>query len=75
MIMYDVFWVTLKKRNISQYKLINTYSVSKGLLDRMKKNESITTYSINRLCDILQCDITDIMIYTAHNEDKEHGMF
>lgn len=73
MITYDAFWVTLKKRNISQYKLINNYSVSKGLLDRMKKNESITTHSINRLCDILKCDITDIMVYTAPDEGEEDG--
>lgn len=63
MITYDVFWETLKERKISQYKLISHYKVSKGLLDRMKKNQSITTYSINNLCDILQCDIADIVVY------------
>lgn len=63
MITYDNFWKTLKKRNLSQYKLINTYKISRGLLYRMKKNESITTHTLNELCDILECDISDIIEY------------
>lgn len=73
MITYDNFWKTLKERNISQYKLINTYKISRGLLYRMKKNESITTHTLNELCDILECDISDIIEYKSNKtlETKE----
>ncbi len=64
MITYNVFWKTLKNRNVTQYKLIHEYNISRGLLYRMRKNENISTHTINMLCDILQCDITDIMEYT-----------
>lgn len=63
MFTYDVFWETLEKRKISQYKLIHTYGVSKGLIYRMKRNESISMYTINSLCDKLECDISDIVRY------------
>ena len=39
MIVYTKLWETLKERNISQYKLINTYGISTGQLDRLRKNE------------------------------------
>lgn len=73
MITYDNFWKTLKKRNISQYELINTYKISRGLLYRMKNNESITTHTLNELCDILECDILDIIQYKRNTsfETKE----
>ena len=63
MILYDRFWRTLKEKGISQYQLVNQYHVSKGLLDRLRKNEVITTYSIERLCEILDCQPENIMEY------------
>lgn len=71
MITYDVFWVTLKKRKVSQYKLVKEYDISKGTLHRMKNNGSISTYTVNRLCNILQCDITEIMTFTSENKLEE----
>jgi len=64
MITYNVFWKTLNERGITQYKLINKYHISRGLLYRMKKNEDISTHTVNMLCDLLKCDIGDIMEYT-----------
>ena len=55
MIVYDNFWKTLKDKGISQYELVNKYGISKGLLDRLRKNEPLTTYSLNKLCVILGC--------------------
>lgn len=63
MIIYDKLWETLKKRNISQYKLINTYDISTGQLDRLRKNESVSTNTLDRLCDILNCTLYDIVEY------------
>ncbi len=41
MINYDPFWAYLAEHGISTYKLINSYGVSKGLIDRMKHNKAI----------------------------------
>lgn len=68
MIIYDKLWQTMKKKGISQYKLIHEYGVSTGQLDRLRKNENLSTYTLNRLCNILQCDIGEIM---EHIQDKE----
>lgn len=60
MIIYDNLWKTLKKKDISQYKLINTYGISTGQLDRLRKNESVSTNTLDKLCDILDCALCDI---------------
>lgn len=63
MIVYDKLWETLKKKNISQYKLIKTYHISTGQLDRLRKNGNVSTYTLNQLCEILGCDLSDIAEY------------
>lgn len=64
MITFDPFWETLKRKGISQYELIREYGISTGTLDALRKNRSITLNTLNDFCNILQCDITDIIQYT-----------
>lgn len=63
MIVYDRLWTTLKERGISQYKLIKDYNISTGQLDRLRKNGNVNTYTLNQLCEILNCRLEDIAEY------------
>lgn len=63
MIVYDKLWETLKEKNISQYKLIKEYKISTGQLDRLRKNDNISSFTLNRLCEILDCRLEDIAEY------------
>lgn len=63
MIVYDPLWRTLKEKNISQYKLIKEYNFSTGQLDRLRKNGNVSTYTLNVLCEILDCSLNDIVAY------------
>ena len=63
MITYRKLWETMRKKGISQYKLIREYGVSTGQLDRLRKNENISTYTLNSLCRILDCNVCDIIEY------------
>lgn len=60
MIKFDKLWLTMKDRNISQYKLIKEYHFSTGQLDRLRKNENVNTYTLDQLCKILNCSLYDI---------------
>lgn len=60
MITYDKLWKTMKQKGISQYKLIKEYGFSSGQLDRLRKNANINTYTLNILCEILECELSDI---------------
>lgn len=61
MIVFDNLWNVMKQKGISQYKLINTYEISPSQLTRLKRNESVSTNTIDKFCRILDCDISDIM--------------
>ena len=63
MISYEPFYQTLQKKEISTYKLINQYGISRGLLDRLKHNKPISTVTLNDLCTILDCRVEDVLSY------------
>lgn len=66
MISYDKLWVTMKEKKISQYTLIKDYHISAGQLSRLRKNSYVSTHTIDMLCDILDCNVEDIMTYTRN---------
>ena len=68
MISYDNLWNVMKEKGVSQYALIKKYHVSPGQITRMKRNESVSTHTIEMFCKILQCQVGDIMEYI---EDEE----
>jgi putative transcriptional regulator len=63
MIVFDRLWATMKERGISQYRLIQEYKISRGQLDRLRKNGNVSTYTLNQLCNILNCRLEDIAEY------------
>ncbi|KEZ91166.1 helix-turn-helix domain-containing protein [Lacrimispora celerecrescens] len=63
MISYDPLWRTLKLKGVSTYKLRKDYNFSKGTLDRLKQGKNITMETLNCLCEILECDVCDVIQY------------
>lgn len=61
MIKYDKLWVTMKEKGISQYSLIKNFHISPAQITRLKRNESVSTHTIDIFCNILDCEISDIM--------------
>ena len=68
MISYEKLWATMKEKNISQYKLIKEYHFSTGQLDRLRKNENVNTHTLDLLCKILNCSLSDIAEYVDTKE-------
>ncbi|MCD8000859.1 MAG: helix-turn-helix transcriptional regulator [Clostridiales bacterium] len=64
MITYEPFFETLKRKNITTYKLINEYNFSKGTLDSLKQNRNITMDTLNDICNLLECGVNDVISYT-----------
>ncbi|MEE1279389.1 MAG: helix-turn-helix transcriptional regulator [Oscillospiraceae bacterium] len=68
MISYEPLYKTLKEKNISTYKLINEYGISRSLLDRLKHNRPISTVTLNDLCSILACRVEDVIVFIEENK-------
>ena len=71
MIDYSPFWMTLQNSKESTYTLINEHKISGTTINRLRKNEPISTGTINDLCTILNCTVQDIAQYIMTEEDKE----
>lgn len=71
MINYDRLWETMKKKGISQYRLIKYYKVSAGQIGRLKKNMYVSTHTIDFLCAILDCEVEDVMEYVPDEQTKD----
>lgn len=63
MIVFENLWETMRKKGITQYKLIHSYGISTGQLDRLRKNQNVSTYTLDQLCRILNCELSDIASY------------
>ena len=63
MISYEPLWDTLRQKHISQYQLIKKYGFSSGQLTRLRRNQYVSTHTLEVLCQILDCKIEDIIVY------------
>jgi len=68
MISYDNLWNVMKEKGISQYTLIKYYKISPGQITRLKRNESVSTHTIDMFCRILKCKVSDIMEYVEKTD-------
>lgn len=65
---YGVLWQVMKEKGVTQYMLIKNYRVSAGQLTRLRRNESVSTHTIEVFCKILDCQPGDLMAYIPEEE-------
>lgn len=63
MITFDPLWKTMKRKGITTYTLIMDFSFSRGTLDAFKHNRHISTATLNDICNLLNCDPSDVIRY------------
>ena len=69
MIVFDKLWETMKEKGVSQYQLIKKHGFSTGQLDRLRKNQNVNSYTLNELCEILDCELRDIAEYKKEEKN------
>jgi DNA-binding Xre family transcriptional regulator len=60
----------MKTKGVSTYKLREDYGFNTKTIAKLRKNENVTTYTLNKLCTILDCDISDIIQYKKDETQK-----
>ncbi|WP_250227879.1 helix-turn-helix domain-containing protein [Anaeropeptidivorans aminofermentans] len=66
MISYAPLWKTMKEKGATTYTLRNKgreENISGSTLLRLQNNESVSTNTLNTLCKILNCKLSDIAEY------------
>lgn len=61
MIKFDRLWITMKEKGITQYELYTKYNIKRAQVHRLKHNMNVQTNTLDRLCNILNCNIEDII--------------
>lgn len=64
MISYAPLWATMKRQNITTYYLRNKggeYNISSSTILRLQAGESVSTNTIDALCKLLKCSVSDII--------------
>ncbi len=61
MITYDKLWETMKTKGVSTYYLREKAGIDSKTIRRLKANENIETKTLDKLCQALDCQISDII--------------
>ena len=62
MISYEPLFETMKQKNISSYYLIK-HGLSKGTYESIRQGKLCNLITIDRLCKLLDCNVSDIITY------------
>ena len=60
---FSPLWETMKRKKITQYKLLQSDIIDNKTLDSLKKNKNITLLTVEKLCEILDCTPNDIVTF------------
>ena len=61
MISFEPLWQTMENKHITTYKLIKEYGINPNTITILKHNRNISTYTLERLCNILDCTPNDVI--------------
>lgn len=67
MVSFEPFRKLIKKRGITTYYLRNKcgeYNLGNKTIERLMADQSVSTNTIDALCQILDCEVTDVMEVT-----------
>ncbi|MCL2096272.1 MAG: helix-turn-helix transcriptional regulator [Oscillospiraceae bacterium] len=66
MISYAPLWETMKRKNATTYTLRTkgrVYNIGSATIKRLQTNQSVSTNTLDAICNILECSIPDIIEY------------
>ena len=63
MISYEPLWETMKRLGATTYTLQAKRQISSSTIRRLKAGQSVSTNTIDALCKLLDCGLTDVVAY------------
>ena len=63
MVSYKPLWQTMERKNMTTYTLIYKLGFSSNTIHNLKHNKSITIYTLEKLCSVLECTPNDILTF------------
>ena len=67
MISYSPLFQTMKNKKITSYRL-EKMGFPRAIYYSVQKGNSVSTNTINQLCKLLHCNVSDVMEYIEEDE-------
>ena len=68
MIRYKPLWETMAAKGATTYTLRVKYNMSHATVQRLQADMPVSTHTLNRLCEILDCRLEDIAEYVPEKK-------
>lgn len=69
MISYEPLFRTMAAQGMTSYRLMKL-GFPRSTYYAMKRGDNISSHTVNQLCKILKCNVSDIMEYIDENESS-----
>ncbi len=63
MISYAPLWETMRRQKATTYTLQVKGGISSSTIRRLKAGESVSTNTLDALCRLLHCQVSDVLTY------------
>lgn len=60
---YDNLWKVLERKHMTKEDLKGATGMSSATIAKLGKNETINMKSIEKICEVLECNIEDVIEY------------
>ena len=60
----------MRQKKITYYQLEKHYGISTNTLRRLRRNQNISTYTLNKLCYILTCGLVNIVEFREDLDEE-----
>jgi len=68
MFSYNPLWKTLLDKNMNKTELSKTAKITTQTMADMGKNKFVNMSTLNKICNTLQCEISDVIEHFPDNE-------
>ena len=68
MICYDPLWKTMQAQKATTYTLRVKYNMSHATVQRLQKNQPVSSHTLDKLCKVLGCRLEDVAEYIPDGE-------
>ena len=68
---FNNLWETLKEKDMTKEDLKNATGMSSATIAKLGKNETINMKSLDKICEVLECNIEDIIEFIPEDKRKD----
>lgn len=68
MIRYRPLWKLMSEKKLTTYTLREKHRMSHATVQRLQKDMPVSTHTLNKLCEILDCRLEDVAEYVPEKK-------